>query len=104
MSSARKPSHPGVFFKHTVLDERKIPITSAAKSLGVTRKALSEFVNGKTMCSRSMARRLSEATGTSVSVWITMQAKLDIWKSENMVLEAEITPVRQFGGRFEHRL
>ncbi|MCI2285457.1 addiction module antidote protein, HigA family [Colwellia sp. MSW7] len=51
-----------------------------------TRKALSEFVNGKVKCSHAMARRLSEATGTGVAIWINMQAKLDTWEAENMEL------------------
>ncbi|MBM7074632.1 HigA family addiction module antidote protein [Shewanella sp. 202IG2-18] len=84
MRQTRKPSHPGEFFKFTVLDERGISITSAAEYLGVTRKALSEFVNGKTKCSHAMARRLAESTGTGVAVWINMQAKLDTWEAENM--------------------
>ena len=84
MRQNRKPSHPGEFFKFTVLDERGISITSAAEYLGVTRKALSEFVNGKTKCSHAMARRLAESTGTGVAIWINMQAKLDTWEAENM--------------------
>lgn len=92
MRATRKPSHPGKFFKHTILDERDISITSAAINLGVTRKALSEFVNGKAKCSHAMARRLAEATGTGVGIWIMMQAKLDTWEAENMVIETTITP------------
>ncbi len=84
MKQVRKPSHPGVFFKATILDERKISVTSAAVNLGVTRKALSEFVNGKSKCSDVMARRLAEATGTKVEFWINMQAKVSIWEAENM--------------------
>jgi len=92
MTQIRKPSHPGKFFKFTVLDENNISITSAAKSLGVTRKALSEFVNGRAKCSHAMARRLAEATGTGVSIWIMMQAKLDTWEAENMEIETAVTP------------
>lgn len=92
MRKTRKPSHPGAFFKHTVLDERKISITSAAVNLGVTRKALSEFVNGKAKCSHSMARRLAEATGTGVGIWIMMQANLDTWEAENMTIDNDVTP------------
>tara|TARA_R110000868_G_scaffold111520_1_gene301071 strand:- start:802 stop:1101 length:300 start_codon:yes stop_codon:yes gene_type:complete len=91
MRQIRKPSHPGEFFKFTVLDERGISITSAAEHLGVTRKALSEFVNGKAKCSHAMARRLSEATGTGVAIWINMQAKLDTWEAENMDKPSNIT-------------
>ena len=63
MINSRKPSHPGEFFKFTILEERKITVSEAAKRLGVTRKALSEFVNGRSKCSHAMARRLAESTG-----------------------------------------
>jgi addiction module HigA family antidote len=98
MKRTRKPSHPGAFFKHTVLDDRGISITSAAVNLGITRKALSEFVNGKAKCSHSMARRLAEATGTGVGIWIMMQANLDTWEAENMIIDIDVTPfeVRRF--------
>ncbi len=92
MKQIRKPSHPGKFFKFTILDEHNISITAAAKNLGVTRKALSEFVNGKAKCSHAMARRLAEATGTRVSIWIMMQAKLDTWEAENMIIDTQVTP------------
>lgn len=94
MKRTRKPSHPGAFFKHTVLDDRGISITSAAVNLGVTRKALSEFVNGKAKCSHSMARRLAEATGTGVGIWIMMQANLDTWEAENMIIDIDVTPFK----------
>lgn len=84
MKMLRKPSHPGVYFKFTILDERGISVTRAAEYLGVTRKTLSEFVNGKAKCSHAMARRLAESTGTGVAFWINMQAKLDTWEAENM--------------------
>ena len=95
MKQVRRPSHPGKFFKFTILDERGMSITSAAEHLGVTRKALSEFVNGKSKCSHAMARRLAEATGTGVSFWIMMQANLDTWEAENMSMEIEIQPFIQ---------
>ncbi len=95
MKQIRKPSHPGEFFKFTILDERGISITSAAQHLGVTRKALSEFVNGKAKCSHLMARRLAESTGTGVAVWINMQAKLDTWHAENMDRPENITELPQ---------
>jgi len=90
MIQTRKPSHPGVFFKFTILDERGITVKDGASYLGVTRKTLSEFVNGKAKCSHTMARRLSVATSTSVSIWINMQAKLDAWEAENMELPNNI--------------
>lgn len=95
MKQIRKPIHPGKFFKYTILDEREITITAAAVNLGVTRKALSEFVNGKAKCSHAMARRLAEATGTGVGIWIMMQANLDTWEAENMEIKTTITAFKQ---------
>lgn len=93
MKLNRKPTHPGEFFKEEILEERGISVTAAAQSLGVTRKSLSVFINGHSKCSHAMARRLAEATGTGVAFWINMQAKLDTWEAEHMVLDAEISPL-----------
>jgi len=90
MKQIRRPTHPGEFFKDEILDERGISVTAAAKYLGVTRKAMSEFVNGKTKCSHAMAGRLAESTGTGVAIWINMQAKLDTWEAENMILDEKV--------------
>ena len=44
-----------------------------------------------------MARRLSEATGTGVAIWINMQAKLDTWEAENMdITELSGNPIIPF--------
>ncbi|WP_052703987.1 HigA family addiction module antitoxin [Vibrio nigripulchritudo] len=93
MKMNRKPTHPGEFFKEEILEERGISVTKAAESLGVTRKALSTFINGHSKCSHTMARRLAAATGTGVAFWINMQAKLDIWEAEHMTLEQEASPL-----------
>lgn len=82
MKIARKPTHPGKIFKEDVLKPLGLTVTEAAKYLGITRKALSEFINEKTSLSTDMAIRISKATDTTPESWIQMQNKLDIWKSE----------------------
>ncbi|WP_081577470.1 HigA family addiction module antitoxin, partial [Acidithiobacillus thiooxidans] len=52
----------------------------AAQALGVTRKALSELLNGHTGISPAMAVRLSLAFGGSAESWLTQQAQYDLWK------------------------
>jgi addiction module HigA family antidote len=52
--------------------------------MGITRKALSEFVNEKSSCTVQMAIRISKVTGTSAESWINMQVKLDLWKTRQM--------------------
>lgn len=79
----RKPTHVGVFFKADVLEPMKLSITQAAEAIGVSRKHLSDFVNGSVPCSKDMAQRLAAATETSVASWLNMQAAVDIWDAEN---------------------
>ncbi|MEI3183285.1 MAG: HigA family addiction module antitoxin [Lachnospiraceae bacterium] len=47
----RRPTHPGVVLLEDVIKPLNLTITDAAKMLGVSRKALSEFVNEKAMLS-----------------------------------------------------
>lgn len=84
MSTSREPTHPGLFVKSEILNERGLSITTCAKSLGVSRKTLTEFTQGKRRCSVVMARRLAEVFGTSPASWINMQAKRDMWLATNM--------------------
>ena len=43
----RKPTHPGTVFLEDVMKPLHLSVTVAAQKLGVSRKALSEFVNEK---------------------------------------------------------
>jgi len=57
------PPHPGEIIRDQCLEPLGLTITAAAKGLGVTRKALSELVNGHSGVSPEMAIRLSKAFG-----------------------------------------
>ncbi len=48
------------------------------KGLGVTRKTLSELVNGNSGISPEMAIRLSKAFGSSPEVWLGLQMDYDL--------------------------
>lgn len=75
----RKQVHPGTVFMEDVLKPLNISITEVAMALGVTRKALSEFVNEKTSLSPEMALRIAKATNTTPESWIAMQTKLTLY-------------------------
>jgi len=77
----RKPVHPGNLFKEEVLIPLRLTVTQAAVDLGVSRKALSEFLNGHSSLSPEMAIRIGKATNTSPESWLNMQTKLDLWKA-----------------------
>ena len=76
----RKPTHPGAIFRKDVMTPLNLSVTDAAHMLGVSRKALSEFINEKAALSPEMALRISKATNTSVESWMNMQQKLTLWK------------------------
>lgn len=78
----RKPTHPGVVFLEDVMKPLNISVTKTAQLLGVSRKALSEFINEKSSLSPDMALRISIATGTSAESWMNMQQKLTLWMAE----------------------
>ena len=81
MERSRKPIHPGKVFLLDVLSPLGLTVTSAARMMGITRKALSELVNEKSSCSPQMALRIAKVTHTSAESWLAMQAKLDLWKA-----------------------
>ena len=77
----RKPTHPGTVFLEDVMKPLNLSVTETARMLGVSRKALSEFINEKSALSPDMAIRISKATNTSVESWMDMQQKLTIWNA-----------------------
>lgn len=77
----RKPTHPGTVFLEDIMKPLNLSVTHAAKMLGVSRKALSEFVNEKSSLSPEMALRIAKATNTSAESWMNMQMKLTLWEA-----------------------
>jgi addiction module HigA family antidote len=73
------PPHPGEVIRELCLEPLGISVTAAAAGLGVTRKALSELLNGKSGVSPSMALRLAIAFDTSAESWLSMQQQYDLY-------------------------
>jgi len=88
MEKSRKPVHPGNVFLHDVLVPLGLTISSAARMMGITRKALSEFINEKSACTVQMALRIARVTNTSAESWLSMQVKLDLWKARQKRLNS----------------
>ena len=77
----RQPTHPGKVLLEDVMKPLGITISKAAEGLGVSRKTLSEIVNGRCSLSPEIAIRIGKATDTSPESWLSMQTKLDLWKA-----------------------
>ncbi len=80
-----KPAHPGEILRGLYLEPLDLTVTDAAKALAVTRKALSELLNGKTGISTTMAIRLSKAFGTTPEFWLNLQQNFDLWRGRRKV-------------------
>ncbi len=74
------PPHPGEVIRELCIKPLGVTVTEAAKALGVSRKALSELLNGHTGISPEMAVRLSIAFDTTPESWLTQQMQYDLWK------------------------
>lgn len=72
------PPHPGEILRDMYLEPLNLTVTETAKKLDVSRKALSEFVNGKSNLSIEMAARISKAFGTELAMWLNMQLQYDV--------------------------
>lgn len=74
----KNPPHPGLSVKHDCLEPLGLTVTEGAKVLGVSRKALSDLVNGHAGISPGMAIRLAKAFGSSPEVWAGIQLDYDM--------------------------
>ena len=76
------PPHPGEVLRQLCLEPLNLTVTDAARSLGVSRKALSSILNGRAGISPEMAVRLSIAFNTSAESWLNQQLQYDLWQAE----------------------
>lgn len=74
----KNPPHPGSSVRHDCLEPLGLSITEAAKKLGVSRKQLSDVVNGRSGISPGMAIRLDMAFGGGAETWLRLQVAYDL--------------------------
>ena len=95
MLTKRRPVHPGHLFKEEVLVPLGFTVTQAALDLGISRKTLSELLNGRSSLSPEMAIRIGKATRTSPESWLNMQIKLDLWEAEKKSPKVTPFPIKE---------
>jgi len=76
------PPHPGEVIRELYLKPLGLNVTEAAEGLGISRKALSAILNGRSRISAEMALRLSMAFNTSPESWLDQQTHFDLWTAE----------------------
>jgi addiction module HigA family antidote len=92
----KSPPHPGLSVRHDCLEPLGLTVTEAAKKLGVSRKQLSDIVNGHSGISPEMAIRLDKAFGGGAETWFRLQAAFDLaraMKHAERIKVERLTPV-----------
>ncbi len=91
----KSPPHPGGFVRDEIIAPHGLSVTAAASALGVTRAALSAFLNGRSALSPDMALRVEKAFGAPMEALMRMQNSFDIAqarKREGEIVVARFSP------------
>ena len=86
------PAHPGEIIREDCLKPLGLTVTAVAKGLGVTRKALSDLLNGHSGVSPDMAIRLEKAGWSTADHWLRMQMQYDLWHARQRTATIKVTP------------
>jgi len=92
----KNPPHPGEIIREDCIAPLGLTITQAAEGLGVTRKTLSQLLNGHAGISPEMAVRLSRAFGRSPESWLALQSAYDLAQIVESAAKFDVKPL------FEH--
>lgn len=78
------PPHPGEILLEDVLPVLNMTIKDFAGHLGFARETISRVLHGKAKISTDLAWRLEQAGISTARLWLSLQAKYDIWQIKNM--------------------
>ena len=86
----KNPPHPGLSVRHDCLEPLGLSVTGTAKKLGVSRKQLSDVLNGHSGISPEMAIRLHKAFGGGADTWFRLQAAYDLAQAMKKAKEIKV--------------
>ena len=86
----KNPPHPGFSVRHDCLEPLGLNVTEAARRLGISRKQLSDIVNGHAGISPAMAIRLDKAFGGGAHTWLRLQTAYDLAQAMKQADEIKI--------------
>ncbi|MCY4113018.1 MAG: HigA family addiction module antitoxin [Chloroflexi bacterium] len=89
----KNPPHPGLSVRFDCLAPLDLSVTEAARRLGVSRKQLSDVVNGRSGISPEMAIRLDKAFGGGAAAWYQLQASYDLAQAMQRSDDIHVAPI-----------
>lgn len=84
------PPHPGEIIRELCLEPLGITINRAALALGISRKTLSELLNGHSRITTEMSLRLAIAFDTTPESWLAQQMQYDLWQSRDKTKKLKV--------------
>lgn len=78
----RLPTHPGAILRDDVLPALGIPVSRAAKDLGVSRQTLHKILAEKAPVTPEMAVRIGKFCGNGPEIWLAMQSAYDLARAK----------------------
>ena len=78
----RPPTHPGEILREEFLTPLGITQSALARELHTSFRAINELVNEKRGITTEMALKLARYFGTSPQLWLNLQNRYDLWKTE----------------------
>lgn len=74
------PAHPGEIIREDCIKPLKLTVTATADALGVSRKQLSDVLNGHSGISPEMAVRLEKVGWGTADHWLRVQMQRNLWE------------------------
>ena len=90
----RRPTSPGEILRELYLDPRGVSVARFAEAVGVTRKHMSNVVNGHAAITAELATRIAEVLGTTPEYWLNLQNAVDLYDARQAVAASD-RPVRR---------
>ena len=85
MPKTGPPTHPGEIIREDVLPALSLKEAEAAAEMKVDLKDLVAILNGERRVDAEWALRLGRFCGNGPSLWMDMQAAVDLWFAEQRI-------------------
>ena len=97
----RPPIHPGEVLREDVLPALGLPVSEAARQLGISRQQLHRVLACTHPITTEMALRIGKFTGNGPGLWLRMQQAYDLWYAEQKMKDelSKIDPVASVASR-----
>ncbi len=82
------PPHPGLTVRSRVRPGFELPVSRAARELGLARQKLHRLLAGTTATTPEMAARLARLSRVPAGHWLGRQQAHDLWRAEHALADA----------------